>query len=146
MMRTRLILTVLCFVMVLPAANGNEHIKGGCLVGESALAHGRTDAQAVADMRQYAQLYVKNFRKFREAERDLRSAIRELIELDQWTQADIVEFTRQQRELLYLSVGRQLATGRTTAGELPGYARTIRQKITDIEVGLDCDLLPAPQA
>lgn|GEM_PF-3073937 len=141
-MRARLILAGLWFVMALPAASGNEHIKGGCLVGESALAHGRTDARAVADMRQYAQLYVNNFRQFREAERDLRSGIRKLIELDQWTQADIVEFTRQQRELLYLAVGKQLATGRTTADELPGYARTIRQKIMDIEVGLDCDLLP----
>ncbi len=140
-MRIWLILTSVWFVMVLPAAFADEHIKGGCVIGESAIAHGRPDSQAEADIRRYAHLYVSNFQKFRKNERSVRAAINELLELEQWTQADIIEFTRQQRELLYLSVGMQLATGRITTDELPEFARTIRQKITDIEVGLGCDLL-----
>jgi len=142
MMRVWWILFLMWFVMVNQTVLGNEHIKGGCVIGESAIEHGRTDSEAVADMQRYAQQYVSSFQKFRKAERSLRAAISELLELEQWTQADIVAFTKQQRELLYLSVGMQLATGRVTADELPEYARTIRQKITDIEVELGCDILP----
>lgn len=128
-------------VLTMSAVFGDEHIKGGCIIGESAVAHGRPDPQAVADIRRYAQLYVSNFQKYRKTERSVRAAINELLELEQWTQADIVAFTKQQRELLYLSVGMQLATGRVTTDELAEYARTIRQKITDIEVELGCDIL-----
>jgi hypothetical protein len=126
-------------VMVMPPALADERIKGGCVIGESAMVHGRSDPQAVADMRSYAQMYVGNFQKFRNSERSVRAAINELLGLEQWTQADIVAFTKQQRGLLYMSVGKQLATGRITADELPGYARTIRERITDIEVELGCD-------
>ena len=128
--------------MTMPGAFGEGHVRGGCTVGESAIAHGRPDADAVADIRRQAQLYVTNFQKFRKSEFALREAINELLELEQWTQADIIAFTKEQRELLYLSVGRQLATGRITTDELPEYARTIRQRITDIEVELGCDVLP----
>ena len=128
--------------MAMPGAFGEGHVRGGCTVGESAVAHGRPDADAVTDIRRQAQLYVTNFQKFRKSEFALREAINELLELEQWTQADIIAFTKEQRELLYLSVGRQLATGRITTDELPEYARTIRQRITDIEVELGCDVLP----
>ena len=141
-MRVWSILLCVWVVIVLPAAHGNEHIKGTCVIGESAMTHGRSDSQAVADIRSYAQMYVSNFQKYRNSERSVRAAINELLELEQWTQADIVVFTKQQRSLLYLSVGKQLATGRITADELPGYARTIRERITDIEVELGCDILP----
>jgi hypothetical protein len=87
-------------------------------------------------------LYVGNFQKFRKTERSVRAEINDLLDLEQWTQADIIAFTRQQRELLYLSIGGQLATGRLTSDELAEYARTIRQKITDIEIELGCDILP----
>ena len=69
----------------------------------------------------------------------MRADINELLELKQWTQADIIEFTALQRKLLFLSVGSQLATGRTTTDELPGYATKIREKITDIEIELGCE-------
>jgi len=128
--------------MVMPFAFADERIEGGCVIGESAMAHGRSDSQAVADIRSYAQLYVSNFQKFRKTERSVRAAINELLELEQWTQTDIVAFTNRQRELLYLSVGSQLATGRIMTDELPEYARTIRERITDIEVELGCDILP----
>ena len=135
---------LLCVWMMLitPNAFAEGHIRGGCVIGESAIAHGRTDPEAVADIRRYAQLYASNFQRFRKTERSIRKEINELLELEQWAQADIISFTKQQRELLYLSVGAQLATGRITADELPGYAGTIRQKITDIEIGLGCDVLP----
>lgn len=136
------ILLCVWLVVTLPAAFADERIKGGCTIGESALAHGRSDAAAVTDMRRYAQLYVKNFQKFRKTERSVRAEINDLLDLEQWTQADIIAFTRQQRELLYLSIGGQLATGRLTSDELAEYARTIRQKITDIEIELGCDILP----
>ena len=139
------ILFCLWLVMAMPAAFGDERIKGGCIVGESAIAHGRSDAEAVTDMRRYAQLYVNSFQKYRKTERSIREGINELLELEQWTQADIVAFTKNQRELLYLSVGMQLATGRTTADELPEYARTIRQRITEIEIELNCDILSGSQ-
>lgn len=128
--------------MTMPGAFGEGHVRGGCTIGESSIAHGRPDQDAVAEIRRNAQLYVTNFQKFRKSEFALREAINELLELEQWTQADIVVFTREQRELLYLSVGRQLATGRITTDELPEYVRTIRQRITDIEVELGCDVLP----
>ncbi len=128
--------------MPMPGAFGEAHVRGGCTIGESSIAHGRPDQDAVDEIRRNAQLYVTNFQKFRKSEFALREAINELLELEQWTQADIVVFTREQRELLYLSVGRQLATGRITTDELPEYVRTIRQRITDIEVELGCDVLP----
>ncbi len=141
-MRTLATLLFVWLVMAMPAAFADERIKGRCIVGESAIAHGRSNAQAVEDMRGFARLYVSNFQKYRKAERGVRAAINELLELEQWTQTDIIAFTKQQRELLYLSVGSQLANGRVMADELPEIARTIRQKITDIELELGCDLLP----
>jgi len=129
-------------MLVMPVAFADGRIRDGCVIGESAMAHGRTDPEAVMDMRRYAQLYAGNFQGFRKTERSIRAAINELLVLEQWTQADIVSFTKRQRELLYLSVGSQLATGRITTDELPGYAGTIRQKITDIEIELGCEVLP----
>jgi hypothetical protein len=140
--RYQLILLCAWLVMAMPAALANENIKGGCIIGASDAAHGRSDPQAVVDMQRYAQLYVSSFPKYRKTERVVRLGINELLELEQWTQTDIIAFTKQQRELLYLSIGMQLATGRTTADELPGYASTIRTRITDIEIELGCDMPP----
>lgn len=124
------------------ALQAGGHIRGGCTVGQSELAHGFSDDRAIQQMRDYARMYATRFKQFRETERDTRSSINELLELEQWTQQDIVAFTELQRKLLYLSVGSQLATGRVIVDELPAYARTIRQKITDIEIELGCDSLP----
>jgi len=128
------------FVISMPAALADEHIKGGCTIGASDAAHGRSDPEAVMDMQRFANLYVSSFQKYRKTERTVRLRINELLALEQWTQADIVTFTKQQRELLYLSVGMRLANGRTTADELPGYASEIRKRITDIEIELGCDM------
>ena len=139
-MRYQLILLCAWLVMAMPAVLADERIKGGCTIGASDAAHGRSDPQAAMDMQRYANLYVSSFQKYRKTERTVRLGINKLLELEQWTQTDIVAFTKQQRELLYLSVGMRLATGRTTADELPGYASTIRNRITDIEVELGCDM------
>ncbi len=139
----KLTLAVICFVLSMASSVADERIKDGCVIGESAIVHGRSESQAVADMRRYAQLYVSNFQRYRKTERSVRAQINALLELEQWTQADIVMFTKQQRELLYLSIGMQLATGRITADELSGYAGSVRQRIADIEIELGCDLMPA---
>ncbi len=141
MIRTGVMLCA--WLMVLPSAVfADGHVRGGCVVGESAITHGRSDPEAIKEIQGHAQLYVKNFQKFRKSESGIRTDINKLLELDQWTQADIIEFTKHQTELLYLSVGKQLATGRIMVDELAGYVNTIRQKITDIEVELGCTVLP----
>jgi len=135
------ILVVACFALAMIAAVADERIKDGCVIGESAMAHGRSEPQAIADIQRYGQLYVSNFQRYRKTERSVRAQINALLELEQWTQADIVMFTKQQRELLYLSIGMQLANGRITADELPEYARSVRQRVADIEIELGCDLM-----
>ena len=127
-------------VLVMPAAlNAGEHLSDGCVVGVSERAHGLSDTEAVEQMRTLAQLYASKFEQFRKTERSVREDINELLELKQWSQTQIVEFTELQRKLLYLSIGKQFATGQTNASELPGYAATIRERITDIEIELGCD-------
>jgi len=118
-------------------------VKGGCVLGESQLAHGLSATEAQARMIHYARLYVQSYASYNREKSDARRKASDYLELDGWTQADIIGFTRRQRELLFISVGGELATGKIDSSELPGYVAAIDQKIQDIEVELGCQVLPA---
>ena len=64
------------------------------------------------------------------------------MELDKWTQDDVVGFTLEQRRLLLISIAGELAVGKIDSSELPGYIIAIDRKIDEIEVELGCE--PAP--
>lgn len=117
-------------------------IKGGCVVGESQVAHGLPAAEAQARIIQYARQYVQSYASYNNQKRDTRRKASDYLELKAWTQEDIVGFTRRQRELLYISVAGELATGRIDTSALPGYVAAIDQKIQDIEIELGCNVLP----
>lgn len=125
------------------AAGADIPIEGGCVLGESQLAHGLPAGEAQARIVSYARLYVQSYASYNREKSDARRKASDYLELKEWTQADIVGFTRRQRELLYISVGGELATGKIDASELPGYIAAIDQKIQDIEVELGCQILPA---
>ena len=57
---------------------------------------------------------------------------------------EVLGFIYQQRELLYISVGGELALGRIDTDALPGYVAAIEQKVTDLEIELGCTM-PAAQ-
>jgi len=125
------------------AAGADIPVEGGCVLGESQLAHGLPAGEAQARIVSYARLYVQSYASYNREKSDARRKASDYLELKEWTQADIVGFTRRQRELLYISVGGELATGKIDASELPGYIAAIDQKIQDIEVELGCQILPA---
>lgn len=125
------------------AAGADIPIEGGCVLGESQLAHGLPAGEAQVRIVSYARLYVQSYASYNREKSDARRKASDYLELKEWTQADIVGFTRRQRELLYISVGGELATGKIDASELPGYIAAIDQKIQDIEVELGCQILPA---
>ncbi len=117
-------------------------IEGGCVLGESQLAHGLSPAQAEARIIQYARRYVQSIASYNRAKTDTRRGASEYLELKAWTQSDIIGFTRLQRELLYIRVAGELATSRIDTSDLPGYVAAIDQQIQDIEIELGCDMLP----
>lgn len=124
------------------AAGADIPVKGGCVLGESQLAHGLSAKEAQSRIIQYARLYVQSYASYNREKSDARRRASDYLELDGWTQADIIGFTRRQRELLYISVGGELAVGKLDSSELPGYVAAIDQKIQDIEVELGCQVLP----
>lgn len=134
-------LLLLLFMPVL-AAGADIPIKGGCVLGESQLAHGMSGTDAQARIIQYARRYVQSYASYNDQKRDIRRKASDYLELKAWTQKDIIGFTRQQRELLYISVAGELATGKIDMSELSGYVAAIDQKINDIEVELGCDVMP----
>lgn len=117
-------------------------VHGGCVLGESQLAHGLPAADAQARILQYARQYIQSYASYNNRKRDARRKASDYLELKAWTQEDIVAFTRQQRELLYISVAGELATGKIDRSELPGYIAAIDDKIRDIELELGCDVVP----
>lgn len=117
-------------------------IKGGCVLGESQVAHGVSEADAQQAMISYARLYVQNYKSYIDRKRDVRRKASDYLELKGWTQEDIIGFTREQRELLYISVAGELAVGKVSADELPGYVAAIDDKIREIEVELGCGVMP----
>ncbi|MFW2403175.1 MAG: hypothetical protein ACN4GT_00325, partial [Gammaproteobacteria bacterium] len=108
-------------------------IKGGCIVGESQAVHGLPPAEAQAQIIKYARQYVQSYASYNNQKRAARRKASDYLELKAWTQQDILGFTRRQRELLYISVAGELATGRIVTTALPGYVAAIDQKIQDIE-------------
>ena len=130
-----ILLPGLCFAADIP-------IKGGCIVGESQAAHGLPAADAQARIIEYARQYVQSYSAYNGEKRNARRKASEYLELKAWTQDDIVGFTRRQRELLYISVAGELATGRIDTSALPGYVAAIDEKIQEIELELGCDVLP----
>ena len=120
-------------------------IKDGCVVGMSQAAHGLSAAAAERRIRDYANLYNRDYSNYKGQERAARSQAYSFMELKAWTQNEVTAFTRQQRELLYISVGGELALGRIDTSALPGYVAAIEQKITDLEVELGCTMPAAQQ-
>ena len=121
------------------AAGADVPIKDDCVLGQSQLIHGLSPADAEARIKQYARLYVENYSSYKRGERDTRRQMNGYLGLDVWTQDDIVGFTRQQRELLFISIAGELAVGKIDTSELPGYVVAIERKIHEIEVELGCN-------
>jgi hypothetical protein len=138
MIKTALIL--LSGLFLVAQASAAIPVKGGCVVGKSQEIHGLSAADAEARIRGYARLYVENYMGFKGAERDSRSKSYSYMELKYWKQEDILGFTREQRELLYISVGGELGAGKISAADLPGYVEAINRKIIDIELELGCEV------
>lgn len=141
MLRSSLCVLIACAVPG-SAAAADIPIRGGCVLGESQLAHGLSAADAEARIIQYARQYVQSFASYNNQKRDARRKASDYLELKAWTQDDVTGFTRQQRELLYISVAGELATGKIDTSELPGYVAAIDAKIREIEVELGCGVLP----
>ena len=116
-------------------------VKGGCLIGASNLDHAGTKAEAIQKIRGYALKYAQGYSGFATEERRTRTAISELMDMDSWTQKEVIAFTAQQRQLLYISVANQLANSRISDSELPEYVDLINRKIQQLEVELGCQLL-----
>ncbi|MCP4001939.1 MAG: hypothetical protein GY727_13605 [Gammaproteobacteria bacterium] len=123
-------------------AFSNPPVEGGCVLGESQIVHGLSSEEAQARIRKYARLYVQNYASYKSQERAQGQKAYKYMELEEWTQKEVVGFTREQREFMYMSIGAELATGRVSTNQLPGYAAAIERKLFDIEVELDCEMLP----
>lgn len=109
------------------------------MLGESQLAHGLSPPDAESRIRHYARLYVKKYASYKNYERSQRKKTYAYMEMDEWTQAEVIGFTREQREFMYISVGGELATGRVTEAQLEGYAAAIERKLYEIELELGCE-------
>jgi len=141
MPRLLVMLVLVTPLIGLPASAGIP-IDGGCVLGESQAAHGLSTADAQERIKQYARLYVQSYRSYNRQKSDTRRQANDYMELDGWTQNEIIGFTRLQRELLYISVGGDVAVGKIDTDELPGYVVAIDRKIQEIEVELGCVISP----
>jgi hypothetical protein len=134
------VLILLSGLLLVAQASAEIPVKGGCEVGKSQEMHGLSTADAEARIRSYARLYVENYMAFKGAERDRRSKSYDYMGLKYWKQEDIIGFTREQRELLYISIGGELGAGKISAADLPDYVEAIARKIIDIELELGCEV------
>jgi len=114
-------------------------IKGGCTVGASQEAHGISAAEAQERIKNYARRYVESYSTYKRYERDTRRKAYSYMELDGWTQEEVIGFTGAQRELLYISIGGELAQGKIDSSELPGYVDSIERKMLELETELGCN-------
>lgn len=135
-------LILLLGLLFATSASANPPVKGGCMLGGSQAAHGLSVAEAEARIKRYARLYLDNYTSYKNQQRVQQKKAYSYLELDRWTQDDVIGFTREQREFMYISIGAELAAGKVHTSQLAGYAAAIDQKIFDIEVELDCDVLP----
>jgi len=119
-------------------------IKGGCTVGASQQAHGISAAEAQERIKNYARRYVESYSTYKRYERDSRRKAYSYMELDHWTQDEVIGFTRDQRELLYISVGSELAQGMIDGSEIPGYVNAVEKKVFELEMELGCEMPEQP--
>ena len=56
----------------------------------------------------------------------------------------MIGFTREQRELLYIAIGGELAQGKIDASSLPGYVNAIDRKMFELEAELGCTMPEQP--
>ena len=126
--------------LVTIASAADIPIKGGCIIGESQVAHGMAPAEAQQRIIDYAREYVQNYSAYSNNKIETRRQTADFLERKKWTQEDVVGFTRKQRELLYISIAGELATGKIDRGDLPAYVEAIDRKIREIEVDLGCVL------
>ena len=98
-------------------------------------------ADAEGRIRSYARRYIESYSGYKRHERDIRRKAYSYMELKGWTQEDVIGFTREQRELLYIAIGGELAQGKIDADVLPGYANAIERKMFELEAELGC-LMP----
>jgi hypothetical protein len=115
-------------------------IKGGCSIGKSQATYGLDAAVAERRIRDYANLYNADYSNYKDQERRARSKAYSYMELKSWTQEEVLGFIVQQRELLYISVGGELALGKIGTADLPGYVAAIERKVYDLEVELGCTM------
>ena len=125
------------------SAQSQIPIEGGCELGLSQAFHGLPADQAIMRIKQYANLYTRDYSGFKNQERKSRRTANQFMLLDSWEQDTVIAFTREQRQLLYISIGGELAQGRVSVDELPDYVVAIDAKINDIEAQLGCRKLAA---
>jgi hypothetical protein len=131
-------------LLLLSAAFGQIPIDGGCTVGASQQAHAVSAADAEARIRGYARRYIESYSGYKRHERDIRRKAYSYMELKGWSQDDVIGFTREQRELLYIAIGGELAQGKIDSSAVPGYVNAIERKMAELEVELGCILPSQP--
>jgi hypothetical protein len=127
------------------AAAAEIPIKDGCMIGMSQATYGLDATVAERRIRDYANLYNGDYSNYKNQERRARSKAYAYMELKSWTQEEVLGFILQQRELLYISVGGELALGKINVAELPGYVAAIERKVYDLEVELGCTMPATPE-
>jgi hypothetical protein len=133
------IVSVLLFGLFLSLPAGAQIVlQEGCVAGDSQLTHGIAPAAAEERIKNYARLYTRDYSAFKDMERKARRKAYKFMEIKEWTQADVLGFTFDQRELLYISVGGELGLGRIDVTDLPGYVQSIERKIYDLEIEMGC--------
>ena len=142
MRRSVVVIAALGILAAFAVQAENPPIKGGCLLGESQREHGLPPQNAEAVIRSYARMYVRDYTGYRREERERRSAAYVYLEKKKWTQEEVIGYTREQREYMYISIGGELAAGRIEADQIPGYVRAVDRQILDMEIELGCEALP----
>jgi len=140
----RISLSLIASILWLNSAIAQIPIKGGCTVGASEQAHGISAAEAEARIKNYARRYIESYSTYKRNEREMRRKAYSYMELDHWTQDEVIGFTRDQRELLYISVGSELAQGMIDGSEIPGYVNAVEKKVFELEMELGCEMPEQP--
>ena len=139
MLRILTTVGLLLLASVLAADGGRPiKIKGGCAIGAAQAAIGHSADEADAKIREYANYYVKNYTGYRDTERKVRRESYAYMEKKKWKQADVIGFLDRQRELLYLSVGRDLGSATIDIDALAAYIAAIEERLLAIEEELGC--------
>ena len=138
----RVCILLAAWLLWMNLAAGQIPIEGVCTVGASQQAHAVSAADAEGRIRAYARRYIESYSGYKRHERDVRRKAYSYMELNGWSQNDVIGFTREQRELLYIAIGGELAQGKIDASALPGYVNAIERKMVELETELGC-VMPA---